>query len=461
MAEPLPSRILSRGRRLSSSVEDFCWRLDTIENELRRLPQNLCVLLTHTPLTQEGSRYSMFEGEDRHRLGTHWLSEGELPCYPLVGQPPELFPFGTDRFPFGVVLSRTSSLLKLAVDAEDRAWLNFGGECGFYVSGATVRGSLPEGQVTHELTERTIWHYFAENTGNPVPEESSFESEYEQLLHCYHGIRETCMEFEDQLSLGDDELTRIIYELDWPEVLLYLGLSYPGPFFRVERSSVERRLPGEPVEPLISFGSEECHDVFRICPASVARATSYALEALGRMVHAVDEAASASQSLDAVSGGAGDTAKPSEAGGGGEESVSNTAAAEKPKNRTARGGAETKLIGALTKHHQYAEGGCMNWDPIGSNILAEKAEVGQGSANRFFNKWFGSAKKAKDGYQNYRIACNDKGKLIAILKTMNGDMRPGEVLFGRKVPDEAENPDHQGGTRRKPRASELHRHDDC
>ena len=118
-----------------------------------------------------------------------------------------------------------------------------------------------------------------------------------------------------------------------------------------------------------------------------------------------------------------------------EESASNTATARKPKRSTERGEAEAKLIAALTKHHQYAEGGCMKWDPIGSNVLAEKAKVGKGSANRFFNKWFGSAKEAKDGYRNYRIACNGKDKLIAILKSMNGDMpRPGEVLFGREVP---------------------------
>lgn len=286
MTEPLPSRIPLRGRRLPSSAADFFRCLGTIENELRRLPQNLCVLLTQTPLTQEGSRYSLFEGKG-HRRGRHWKSEGDLPHYPLVGQPPESFPFGTDRFPFGVVLSRTSSLLELAVDAEDRTWLNFGGKCGFYVAGDTVRDSLPEGQVAHELTERTIWHYFDEKA--PIPEEALFESVNEQLLHCYHGIRETCMEFIDQLSLRD-ETAAIIEELEWPEVMLYLALKRPGPFFSVERGSVERSLPGEPRETLIPWGnSEECHHVFRIRPASVAQATSYALEALSRMVHAVDE----------------------------------------------------------------------------------------------------------------------------------------------------------------------------
>ena len=271
------------GHKSSWNIEDFHRRLDTIENELRRLPQNLCMLVTHTPLTREGSRYSLFEG-DRHQLGKHWLSEGDLPNYTLTGQPPEMFPFGMDPFPFGVVLSRTSSLLDLAVDAEDCTWLNFGGDCGFYVSCGTVRDSLPEGKVAHELTERIIWHYFDKNTG-PIPEASTFESEYKQLLHCYRATCETWIKYEDQLSLGD-ELTRIIYELEWPEVLLYLGFIHSHPFLRVEHESVIRSFQGE---PLVPFVAEDYHDVYRIWPASVARATSYTLEVLRRMVHAVDK----------------------------------------------------------------------------------------------------------------------------------------------------------------------------
>jgi len=293
---------------LPSSLEDFHWRLDTIKNDLRRLPQNLCVLVTHTPLTGEGARYSLFGCRDRHRLGTHtasWFSEGDLPFYPSIGQ-------STDRFPFGVVLSRTPALIQLVMDAE-RTWVNFGRKCGFYVSGATVRDSLPEGKGA-EWTEGIIWHYFAKNTGDPIPNESSFDSVYEQLLHCYRGILQTCMDFEDRLSLGGDELTPVISELEWPEVLLYLGWKQLHPLLRVEHEEVVRSFQDE---ELIPFGAaEDWHNVFRICPSSVARATSYALEALGRMVHAVGATASPSQSLDAVGGGAGDTQEPAEAAGG-------------------------------------------------------------------------------------------------------------------------------------------------
>ena len=151
------------------------------------------------------------------------------------------------------------------------------------------------------------------------------------------------------------------------------------------------------------------------------------------------------------------------AGGGVEsdEATSKTTTPTKAKRSTTRGKGQAKLMSALTNYHRYADGGCLNFEPVNSNELARLAKVAPSTANSFFNKWFGSAKEEKDGYSNYRVACNDKGKLIAILKVMNDEQpRPGEVLFGPKVPDEAENPDHRGDRRRKPRASELHRDDE-
>lgn len=283
MVEPFSSRIASRGRRLQSSVEDFRWRLDTIENELRHLPQNLCVLLSSTPLTGEGACNSLFACRDKQRLGTQtagWFSEGNLPFYPSIGQ-------STDSFPFGVVLARTPALIELVMDGE-RTCLRFGGKCGFYESIAGARHSIP-GDNRTEWTEGIIWHYFDEISGVPIPAESLFDRIYEDLLRCYRGILEVCRDFEDQLSIGGDELTPIIYELEWPEVLLYLGWKNSHPLLSVERESVVRAFQGEELVPWGKPG--ECHDVFRIRPASVARATMYALEALSRMVNTVDESA--------------------------------------------------------------------------------------------------------------------------------------------------------------------------
>jgi hypothetical protein len=42
-----------------------------------------------------------------------------------------------------------------------------------------------------------------------------------------------------------------------------------------------------------------------------------------------------------------------------------------------RGEAEAKLIAALTKHHQYADGSCLNLEPVGNNELARIAEVSE------------------------------------------------------------------------------------
>jgi len=41
-----------------------------------------------------------------------------------------------------------------------------------------------------------------------------------------------------------------------------------------------------------------------------------------------------------------------------------------PKKGVEKGGAKAKLIAALTQYHQYADGSCLNTEPIGNNELA-------------------------------------------------------------------------------------------
>ena len=307
MADPHSSRLHSRRRSLPSRVEDFCSRLDSIEIDLRHIPPNLCVILTHTPLTEFGVRYSMFECGDRHQLGSHWCFEGDIPDWGRLPNSDQ----ATDRFPFGVVLSRTTSLLDLAMDAE-RPWLNFGGKCGFYVSGDAVRVSLPEGNVARELTERTIWHYFDEGAGH-IPK-TSFATVYEQLSHCYRGIEEACRCVDDIAWPDGNELTSVINMegLKWPELLLYLGLKNSPPSLQATSSSVPRILkrdfPGSSVldHPEIPFDDptedwqrvfSRWHRVFTISPSSIVRATRNALEMLRRSVHAVDGTAVSEEAM--------------------------------------------------------------------------------------------------------------------------------------------------------------------
>jgi hypothetical protein len=97
------------------------------------------------------------------------------------------------------------------------------------------------------------------------------------------------------------------------------------------------------------------------------------------------------------------------------------------KRSTERGGAEAKLIAALTKHHQYADGGCLNQEPIGNNELAKAAGVSPSTASTFFNDKF-------QGHTKYKALCRDASKLIAALKLLNDEFAPFHLL-GAASPD--------------------------
>jgi hypothetical protein len=98
---------------------------------------------------------------------------------------------------------------------------------------------------------------------------------------------------------------------------------------------------------------------------------------------------------------------------------------EKPKKtkkrNTERGDVRCKLIAALTKHHQYADGSCLNQEPIGNNKLAKAVKVSASTASAFFDEQF-------EGHENYKALCRDKGKLIAALKLLNDEFAPYHLL---------------------------------
>jgi len=254
--------------------------VDAIEHELRRLPQNLCVAFAQTALEPTHPSRSLFDTR-QGMFGRHNRLE-DVWGYPLDGQRPEGFPYGTDRFPYGVVLSLSLVLQERFVDTQARTWLNFGGKGGFYVAGTDVRDAPPENIVARGLTEETIWHYFAETTAESIHGESAFAGVNEQLLHCYHVIRETLKRVINSRSVGDD-IAAIVEECTWPEVMLYVALKKRLPIF-VEHDSIVRSLPGVPSGEFVPFGGDhECHDVFRIRPLSVAQATRYAFYQLMRL----------------------------------------------------------------------------------------------------------------------------------------------------------------------------------
>ncbi len=98
----------------------------------------------------------------------------------------------------------------------------------------------------------------------------------------------------------------------------------------------------------------------------------------------------------------------------------------RPTRSTAPGEAREKLIAALTKHHQYDDGGCLNFDAVGVRALSRLADVNEGSATRFFDDQFNAGQTG--GHARYKRACRDKSTLIASLKTMRGEFRPGDFM---------------------------------
>jgi len=106
---------------------------------------------------------------------------------------------------------------------------------------------------------------------------------------------------------------------------------------------------------------------------------------------------------------------------------------KKSKRSTQRGEAKDKLISALTKHHEYTDGSCLNLAPVGNNELARLAEVSISTASKFFNKQFG-------GHAEYRAICGNITNLVGALKLLNQEYSP-QLLYGAKPPNEDDRDD--------------------
>lgn len=101
----------------------------------------------------------------------------------------------------------------------------------------------------------------------------------------------------------------------------------------------------------------------------------------------------------------------------------------KPRRSTARGEARAKIISALTKHHQYAEGDALNTAPISVRGLAREAGVEPSTVSAFFADKF-------NGHDQYQALCRrDRAGLVAALKLLNDEFSPHE-LYGRRPPGE-------------------------
>jgi hypothetical protein len=117
-----------------------------------------------------------------------------------------------------------------------------------------------------------------------------------------------------------------------------------------------------------------------------------------------------------------------QAGAGKPTAADDSRVTTKAKRSTESGEGHIKLVAALTMHHQYADGSCLNVEPVGSNELARMAKVSKATASAFFKKEF-------KGHGGYKGICSDAASLAAALKLLNQEFSPYH-LFGRKVPGE-------------------------
>jgi len=99
-----------------------------------------------------------------------------------------------------------------------------------------------------------------------------------------------------------------------------------------------------------------------------------------------------------------------------------------PKRSIKPGDARRKLIPALTLHHNYADGGCLNLDPISISRLARLAAVAKSSASRFFKAEF-----TRWAHYHYLCLKNSRG-LARKIGELNGDHAP-RLLYGTTPPE--------------------------
>ncbi|MCG2684252.1 MAG: hypothetical protein L6306_11645 [Planctomycetales bacterium] len=120
----------------------------------------------------------------------------------------------------------------------------------------------------------------------------------------------------------------------------------------------------------------------------------------------------------------------------------------KPKKSTVKGETRAKIIAALTKHHDYQNGSCLNWKPIGVNELTRLAGAkSSSSASDFFNSQYGEGdgKKKKNGHLRYRrICCRNHSLLIETLRALNGETTSSHIAgYGRNPPGEGSREDDE------------------
>lgn len=87
----------------------------------------------------------------------------------------------------------------------------------------------------------------------------------------------------------------------------------------------------------------------------------------------------------------------------------------------AKGSQALKLVGYLTKHHQYGNGIVGNYHPAESSDIARELKVSRSTVSDFLSREFESSGSPRDGYV---AACKSQAKLLLWLLTKHGDSLP-------------------------------------
>ncbi len=84
------------------------------------------------------------------------------------------------------------------------------------------------------------------------------------------------------------------------------------------------------------------------------------------------------------------------------------------------------FVKALSTHHQYEEGSCLNFEPATFGQLAKIGGFAPSTAKEHIDKQFG-------GIEGYKRACAVKSELIASLRLLNNEVTPRLLLRAKQV----------------------------
>lgn len=85
-------------------------------------------------------------------------------------------------------------------------------------------------------------------------------------------------------------------------------------------------------------------------------------------------------------------------------------------------GSDLLMISALTKHHEYENGSCKSFEPLGCSALAEELGLAKSTASEFFKRRF------KD-HAGYKILCISRN-ISTLLKILNLEVSPHNLFGG-------------------------------